>query len=188
MKASVISQETHFVPVLQQSPAYQIANRIIHDTESADPALATQPSPKEASAPPLKVLQLQLDPPGLGELTIRVSLKDAALNLQIEASHRETARLIEHDREALTGMLRSAGYGVESISVQTTTGDRGNGAQQFSGGFNQSAGQHSAGRQPEGSGSGQAWQRAIAPETIAENGRDTEPPGAPRHRGGPVYL
>jgi flagellar hook-length control protein FliK len=191
-KVSVVHQETHFAPALPQSPAFQIANRIIHDVETADPAFMAQPAalPKDASAGPLKVLELQLDPPELGALMIRLSLKDNALHMQIEASHHETARLIERDREALTGMLRSAGYGIDGLSVQITTGDRGNGAQQFSGGggFNQSAGQHSAGRQPEGSGSGQAWQRALAPERIAENGRETEPSGAPGRRGGPVYL
>ena len=121
---------------------------------------------------------------------IRMSMRDNTLHLQIEASHHDTAKLIERDQNTLSGLLRAAGYGADGVSVQVTTGDRGgNGAQQFSGGaFNQSAGQNSAGRQPEGSGSGAAWQRAIAPETIAENGIETELPGTPVRRGGPVYL
>lgn len=191
-KVSIVRQETHFAPGPQQSPAFQIANRIMHDVEAADPAFTAQPAalPKDASPAPLKVLHIQLDPPELGALTIRMSLKNDMLHLQIEASRHDTARLIERDQDALSGMLRSAGYSVDGLTVQITTGDRGNGAQQFSGGsgFNQSAGQHSAGRQPEDNGSGQAWQRAGAPARIAENGRETEPPGAHGRRGGPVYL
>ena len=191
-KASVVHQETHFAPAPQQSPAFQIANRIAHDVDSADPAFTAQAAavPNDASSAPVKILYIQLDPPELGALTIRMSMKDDTLHLQIEASRHETARLIERDQNALSGMLRSAGYNVDGLTVQITTGDRGNGAQQFSGGnaFNQPAGQHSAGRQPEDSGSGQAWQRAGEPERIAENRRETEAPGAPGRRGDPVYL
>ncbi len=190
-KVSVVLQETHFAPAPQQSPAFQIANRIIHDIQ-ADPAFAAQAAelPQDASSAPLKVLHIKLDPPELGALTIRMSLKNDTLHLQIEASRHETARLIERDHDALSGMLRSAGYSIDGLSVQVTTGDRGNGAQQFSGGsgFNQSAGQHFAERQPEDSASRQASQRAPAPERITENGREIETPGAPGRRGGPVYL
>ena len=49
------------------------------------------------------MLQLQLDPPELGALMIRMSMKDGALQLQIEASRHDTAKLIERDRDALTG-------------------------------------------------------------------------------------
>ena len=191
-KASVVHQETHFAPAPPQSPAFQIANRIAHDIDIADPAFAAQSAaaPNDASAAPVKILYIQLDPPELGALTIRMSMKDDTLHLQIEASRHETARMIERDQNALSGMLRSAGYNVDGLTVQITTGDRGNGAQQFSGGngFNPPAGQHSAGRQPEDSGSGQAWQRAGEPERIAENRRETEAPGTPGRRGDPVYL
>jgi chemotaxis protein MotD len=191
-KVSIIHQETHFAPAPAQSLAFQIANRIVHEIGTADPVFTASVAavPDDASAAPVKALFIQLDPPELGALTIRMSLKDETLHLQIEASRHETARLIERDRDALSGMLRSAGYNFDGLTVQITTGDRGNGAQQFSGGsgFNQPAGQHAAGRQPEDSGSGQGWQRAGEPERIAENGRDTEAPGAPGRRGGLVYL
>ncbi len=191
-KVSIIRQETHFAPAPAQSLAFQIANRIVHEVGTADPVFTAQAAavPDDASAAPVKALFIQLDPPELGALTIRMSLKDETLHLQIEASRHETARLIERDRDALSGMLRSAGYNFDGLTVQITTGDRGNGAQQFNGGsgFNQPAGQHAAGRQPEDSGSGQDWQRAGEPERIAENGRDTETPGAPGRRGGLVYL
>ena len=191
-KVSAVQQETHFAPAPSQSPAFQIANRIVHEVDTTDPVFTAQPvaAPNEASAPPVKVLFIKLDPPELGALTIRMSLKDDMLHLQIEASRYDTARLVERDQDALSGMLRSAGYTFDGLTVQVTTGDRGNGAQQFSGGsgFNQAAGQNSAGRQPENSDTGQGWQRGGEPERIAENGRETEGPGAPGRRGGTVYL
>ena len=187
-KASVVSQETHFAPVPQLSPALQLANRIAQEVEITDPVFTTgaAAAANDASAAPVKVLSIKLDPPELGALTIRMSLKQDILHLQIDASRQETARLIERDRDALSGMLRSAGYNFDGLTVQITTGDRGNGAQQFggSGGFNPPAAQ----RQPEDSGSEQAWRRAGEPERIAENGRETEAPGAPVRHGGPVYL
>ncbi len=154
-KVSVVLQETHFAPAPQQSPAFQIANRIMQDVETGDPVFTAQLAelPKDASAAPLKVLHIQLDPPELGALTIRMSLKNDMLHMQIEASRHETAKLIERDQDALSGMLRSAGYSIDGLTVQVTTGDRGSGAQQqFSGGggFNPSAGQHSAERQAGG--------------------------------------
>jgi hypothetical protein len=185
-KVSIIRQETHFAPAPAQSLAFQIANRIVHEVGTADPVFTAPVAavPDDASAAPVKSLYIQLDPPELGALMIRMSLKDETLHLQIEASRHETARLIERDQDALSGMLRSAGYNFDGLTVQITTSDRGNGAQQFSG-FNQPTGQHTAGRQPEDSGSGQ---RAGEPERIAENGRDTEAPAAPGRRGGLVYL
>jgi flagellar hook-length control protein FliK len=193
VKATVVRQETHFAPAPQQSPAFQIANRIVHEVETVDPAFTAQPAelPKDASSAPLKVLHILLDPPELGALTVRMSLKNDMLHLQIEASRHETARLIERDQDALSGMLRSAGYSVDGLTVQIASGDRGNGAQQSSGGsgFNQAAGQQSAGRQqPEGSGSGQAGRSTAEPERITETSRETDAPGAHGRRGGPVYI
>ena len=191
-KVSVVLQETHFAPAPQQSPAFQIANRIIQDVETGDPVFTAQLAelPKDAGAAPLKVLHIQLDPPELGALTIRMSLRNDMLHMQIEASRHETAKLIERDQDGLSGMLRSAGYSIDGLTVQVTSGDRGSNAQQFSGGggFNPSAGQHSAERQAEDSDRRRALQGDAAPARIVENGREPETPGASGRRGGPVYL
>lgn len=66
----------------------------------------------------MKVLQIQLQPAELGMVTVRMSLKDDVLNLQIEAGRHETARLLQKDPEVLTGLLRSAGYQVDGLSVR----------------------------------------------------------------------
>jgi chemotaxis protein MotD len=191
-KVTIVRQETHFAPVPPQTPTFQIANRIVDEIKAIDPAVAAQATklPDDASSAPVKVLLIQLDPPELGAVAIRMSLKNDVLHLQVEASRHDTAKLIERDQDALSGMLRSAGYAVDGLTVQVATGDRGTGSQQFAGAdaFNQPAGQHSAGRQPDDTGAGQAWRGEGAPEQIAENGRESEVPGAPGRRGDPVYL
>jgi chemotaxis protein MotD len=45
-------------------------------------------------------------------------LKSDGLELQIETDRRETARLVDADRETLSRVLRSAGYNVETVTVR----------------------------------------------------------------------
>ena len=65
-----------------------------------------------------KVLHIQLQPDGLGTVTLRMSVKDQALRLDIEVGRGETARLIQSDRETLSALLRSAGYLVDGVDVR----------------------------------------------------------------------
>jgi len=67
---------------------------------------------------PLKVLTIQLHPVELGAVTVRIALKNDALELRIDAGRRETARLLDADRESLSGLLRSAGYSVDALTVR----------------------------------------------------------------------
>ncbi len=97
------------------SPSEQIARRIA--AELADPA--SRPAPSASSSDgAVKVLHLQLEPANLGSVTVRISLKDNVINLQVEASRHETAFAIEKDRELLSNALKSAGYVVDGISSQ----------------------------------------------------------------------
>jgi hypothetical protein len=66
----------------------------------------------------VKVLHIQLQPDGLGTVTIRMSVKDQALRLDLEVGRGETARLIQNDRETLSALLRSAGYLVDGVDVR----------------------------------------------------------------------
>jgi hypothetical protein len=125
MKVSVARQETHFSPTMPQSPAMQIADRITGEIYGASaPEVTTAASSQraahgaEGSSSTVKVLQLRLDPPELGALTVRMSLKQGVLALQVEATRPETAALIERDRDALIGLLRTAGYSVDGLTVQ----------------------------------------------------------------------
>jgi chemotaxis protein MotD len=101
----------------------QIADRIAADILAGGSGQArADPVPSLPSAPmaqlPLKVLTIQLHPAELGAVTVRIALKNDVLELQIEAGRRDTARLVDADRETLSSLLRSAGYSVETMTVR----------------------------------------------------------------------
>jgi chemotaxis protein MotD len=115
-------------PLPQSSPVQQIVDRIaaqLVDAQrsEAQPAQSVR-SASLSSGAPLRVLSIQLQPADLGTVTVRMSLKEDTLELQLEAANPETARLISKDREALSGLLRSAGYLIDGLSVQVTEPDR----------------------------------------------------------------
>jgi flagellar hook-length control protein FliK len=68
--------------------------------------------------PAAKVLHIQLQPDGLGTVTIRMSVKDQTLRLDLEVGRGETAHLIQRDRETLSALLRSAGYLIDGVDVR----------------------------------------------------------------------
>ncbi len=74
--------------------------------------------------PALKVLQIQLQPVDLGIVTVRMELKNSELTLHVEADRKETADLIRNDQDSLAGLLRSAGYNVDTGSVRIVEGDK----------------------------------------------------------------
>jgi hypothetical protein len=102
----------------------QIARQIVAEF-AAD---ASRPAPSSAAAAAgtsyapadgvLKVLHLRLEPSDLGRVTVRMDLKDNQISLHLEASHHDTARAIERDRELLFNALKSAGYVVDTITSQ----------------------------------------------------------------------
>jgi chemotaxis protein MotD len=92
-------------------------------SEIAPPPDAGGVGPSAAAAPaplprPVKVVTIELSPAELGTLTVRISLRNDALELQVEASRRETARMVDADRDTLSSLLRSAGYHVETVTVR----------------------------------------------------------------------
>jgi chemotaxis protein MotD len=85
------------------------------DKSPAGPAAAPAPS---TQSQPVKVVTIQLNPAELGTLTVRISLRNDTLELQVETSRRETAHMVDADRETLSSLLRSAGYHVEAVTVR----------------------------------------------------------------------
>ncbi|NJM33873.1 MAG: hypothetical protein HC850_03250 [Rhodomicrobium sp.] len=142
-RIAAIRQETHLAEGFVPSAIAQIAERVQREMrpDSLQSSLQAYLAPRQEAQPPLRVLHLQLDPPQLGPVTIRLSLKDTALSLQLEAQSHETASLIHKDREALFGLLRSAGYTVDGFQIQTAGADRGMTGQPFGNqaGFGQAA-------------------------------------------------
>jgi len=65
----------------------------------------------------VKVLHLELKPANLGSVTVRLTLKDNAITIHLEAQRQETLAVIERERQALAGALASAGYSVDGITA-----------------------------------------------------------------------
>jgi flagellar hook-length control protein FliK len=104
------------------APVQVLAGRIAEEA-----ATLSQPAPGAGSAAahalsavmtPTKVLQIQLQPVELGTVTMRLTLKDNALQVELEVGRGETKTLIQNDKDALTALLRSAGYLVDGLDVR----------------------------------------------------------------------
>jgi chemotaxis protein MotD len=169
-----------------------IAERIASEAAS-EVARASQPGQTAflAQSSPLKVLHIQLQPADLGTVTVRMSLKDKTLQLDLEVSRGETAQLLQRDKEALSSLLRSAGYLVDGMDVRMA--DPGAAANQTSAGGTQSGTQMQWGGQPghsntdarsPGGRPGDGTQRnTFGGERYGTDGQVGEP-----SRGGGVYV
>jgi flagellar hook-length control protein FliK len=197
-RLSVARQETHLVPAAlssNASPLQQITNRIASEMDPAELTRAELAQEPGLTAPssnsPVKTLSIRLDPPELGSLSIRMSLKDDVLQLQVEASRQETAALLQRDQETLQKMLRSAGYGLDGMTVQITSADRGGNPPSFAGAgsFQQPSGQNPAWRQEErASGDNLSGQRQGNGNGNGEAGHDAGNAAIDPRRGDSVYL
>lgn len=135
------------------APVQFLAGRIAEEA-----AALPQPAPGAGSAAahaqssvmtPTKVLHIQLQPVELGTVTMKLSLKDNMLQVELEVGRGDTKTLIQNDRDALTALLRSAGYVLEGVDVRladtNSTNMSGGGAQTGvqaqSGGSSQTDGQ-----------------------------------------------
>jgi chemotaxis protein MotD len=143
----------------------------------------------------VKVLHLQLKPANLGEVTVRIALRDNTVTVHLEAQHRDTLAVIERERDALANALASAGYSVDGItaapqsdplrtsSVQTGLGDQGSSASQGQANQGQGPGNSSGeqGRQARGSFAGQQG------HPTSSDGNDSNGNGA-RGAAGGLYV
>lgn len=117
------AEGTATIPVPQ--PAQQIANRITTEVAAFEVVDRVGAEPNQvAGKPVLKILQIQLQPSELGTVTVRMELKDAGLELHVEAARAETAEIIRGDKATLSNLLRSSGYNVDANSIRVAEGDR----------------------------------------------------------------
>jgi chemotaxis protein MotD len=103
------------------APVQYLASRIASEASSGLFGASRTAAAEAASfnaASPVKVLHIQLQPADLGTVTVRLSLKAQALQLDLEVGRDHTAHLIQREREALSTLLRSAGYVMESLDVK----------------------------------------------------------------------
>ena len=188
---SSVRQETHYSFGLSQSPVLQIAQRLTHEIHIERSQVIDRPDPAAMSQKaPVRVLHIQLDPPQLGPLTIRISLQNDLLNLQLETPNPETAKLIHNDKESLSKLLRSAGYIMDGLSIQVAPAERGSGGQAsaLGGGFGQATGQQPGWRQPDGRTADGGWRTQNHPEVSSSPGTEPSAPQTGRPRNGGVYL
>jgi chemotaxis protein MotD len=169
-----------------------IAERIASEA-STEVARASQSGQTTflAQAAPLKVLHIQLQPADLGTVTVRMSLREKTLQLDLEVSRGEGAQLLQRDKDALSSLLRSAGYLVEGMDVriadpgtaasQTSTGGAQAGPQMQWGG--QPGSSHTDGRSAGGRPGDGTQHATFGDERYGTDGQTGEP-----SRGGGVYV
>ncbi|MGP9813364.1 flagellar hook-length control protein FliK [Rhodopseudomonas sp. NSM] len=136
VKVVVRQQETHFEPVQPFTLLQKIVDRIGADlpamSSPAAPASAASPAASDRpAATPVRTLTLQLDPPDLGAVTVKMRLVGDAVQVRLSADRPDTAQLLRHERGALTDAMQSAGYTFEIAAIdQSRPADSGAGAGQ----------------------------------------------------------
>jgi chemotaxis protein MotD len=122
-KVSVLQQETHLPPVPQLTVTQQVANTVVTELKgSAAPASSAAPdlASAQGNAPdqPLRILTISLEPPSLGNVTVRLRLAGDAVSVHLAADRRDTSQLLEQQRDSLRELMHSAGYVADVAPVQ----------------------------------------------------------------------
>ena len=117
-----------------QEPHAEIGQSVPSATIGMPSASATEPSRQVAEAVmaqmgrmpaaaqpglegPLRILTIQLRPDDLGTVVVRMRLRGDQLEMSLHASREETAALLRSDAAALDGLLRSAGYQPDLVTI-----------------------------------------------------------------------
>ncbi|GLR85179.1 flagellar hook-length control protein FliK [Bradyrhizobium iriomotense] len=197
-KVTVVQQETHLPPVAQFTAPQQVANAVVTELESsAAPKSSAAPdlASAQGNAPdqPLKVLTINLEPPALGNVTVRLRLVGEAVSVHLAADRKDTSQMLDQQRDSIREVMQSAGYVAEVAPVQHGALD----------GFQSGAGQPqpSLSGQPQSQSAQGAFDGSSASSGQSDGGarqaRDEGQPNqetrheqdvAQRTRRGPVYL
>jgi chemotaxis protein MotD len=137
VKVAVREQETHFEPVQQLTLLQKVVDRIGADLQAASTPAATGPADvalpdmHRAADKPVRMLTLQLEPPSIGSVTVRMRMAGDAVEIHLSADRAETTEMLRQERGALTDLMKSAGYTFEIASIDHTRAtDAGPGAGQ----------------------------------------------------------
>lgn len=198
-KVTVVQQETHLPPVPQFSATQQVANAVVSELNgSTAPAAsaAADLAGAQSNAPdqPLKILTVNLEPPALGNVTVRLRLVGTEVSVQLAAQRKDTSAMLDQQRDQIRDLMQSAGYVADVAPVQHGSLDRfqagsGQSQPQLPGQQQQSSQSQSAfsgagtSSGQSDSGAGQARQDQ-QPNQEARHDQDV----APHTRRGPVYL
>ncbi|MCK1656013.1 flagellar hook-length control protein FliK [Bradyrhizobium sp. 149] len=197
-KVTVIQQETHLPPAQFNAPQ-QVANAVVAElkeppapTASAAPDLAA--SQTNAPDQPLKILTINLEPPALGNVTVRLRLVGNEVSVHLAAERKDTSQMLDQQRDSIRDLMQSAGYVADVAPVQHGSLDG------FQSGSGQSQPQLSGQQQPSsqsqgtfdgtsnssGQSDGGAKQARQERQSNQETRHDQDV--APQIRRGPVYL
>ena len=194
-KVTVVQQETHLPPVPQFTATEQVAKAMVSELEgsSAPPSsAASNPASTQGNVPdqPLKILTISLEPPALGNVTVRLRLVGAAVSVHLAADRRETSQMLDQQRDSIRELMQSAGFVADVAPVQHGALDG------FQPGSSQSQPSFSGQPQPQGAAdgsnlsSGQSQDGAKQPRKEQQTNQETrhDQDVAPHHRRGAVYL
>ncbi|WNV07162.1 flagellar hook-length control protein FliK [Tardiphaga sp. 709] len=126
-KAVVREQETHFEPVQQVTTLQKIVDRMATDLS----AVASPEGARAADAPgleahkaadsrPVRMMTLELDPPNLGSVTVKMRLAGDSVEIHLTADRYETTQMLRQERGALTDAMQSAGYTFDIAAIDHT--------------------------------------------------------------------
>ncbi|MCK1476747.1 flagellar hook-length control protein FliK [Bradyrhizobium sp. 197] len=197
-KVTVVQQETHLPPAQFNAP-HQVANAVVAElNESPAPTASAAPdlAASQANAPdqPLKILTINLEPPTLGNVTVRLRLVGNEVSVHLAAERKDTSQMLDQQRDSIRELMQSAGYVAEIAPVQHGSLDG------FQSGSGQSQPQLSGQQQPSsqsqgtfggasnssGQSDGGAKQARQERQSNQETRHDQDV--APQIRRGPVYL
>lgn len=196
-KVTVVQQETHLPPVPQFSATQQVADAVVSELKGA-PASSAAPDLASSlgSAPdqPLKILTINLEPPALGNVTVRLRLVGAEVSVHLAAERKDTSQMLDQQRDSIRELMQSAGYIADVAPVQHGSLDG------FQAGSGQSQpqlpGQQQHSSQSQGAFNGSSTSSGQSEGGAKQDRQDRQPNQETRHdqdvaphiRRGPVYL
>lgn len=195
-KVTVVQQETHLPPAQFNAPQ-QVANAVVAELkESAAPMASAPPdlATSQGNAPdqPLKILTINLEPPALGNVTVRLRLVGTEVSVHLAAERKDTSQMLDQQRDSIRDLMQSAGYVADVAPVQHGSLDG------FQSGSGQPQPQPSGQQQPSsqgtfdgaGNSSGQSDGDARQARQERQSNQETrhDHDVGPQTRRGPVYL
>ncbi|MBR0784310.1 flagellar hook-length control protein FliK [Bradyrhizobium iriomotense] len=200
-KVTVVQQETHLPPAQFNAPQ-QVANAVVAELKESAAPTASSAAPdltgSQTNAPdqPLKILTVSLEPPALGNVTVRLRLVGSEVSIHLAAERKDTSQMLDQQRDSIRDLMQSAGYvadvapvqhgsldGFQSGSGQSQSQPQFSGQQQSS---SQSQGTFDGASTSSGQSDGDARQARQERQSNQETRHDQDV--APQTRRGPVYL
>lgn len=198
-KVTVVQQETHLPPVPQFSATQQVANAVVSELKGSPASAASAAADLvggQSNAPdqPVKILTVNLEPPDLGNVTVRLRLVGTEVSVQLAAQRKDTSTMLDQQRDQIRDLMQSAGYVADVAPVQHGSLDgfqAGSGQPQ-----SQLAGQQQQSSQSQGAFSGAGTSSGQSDGGARQARQDQQPNQEARHdqdvaphtRRGPVYL